>query len=50
MTVEIAQNVRVDVIRSTVTDKYVDTPPPPANQDKAAPASGGMFGKMFGKK
>jgi preprotein translocase subunit YajC len=50
VTIEIAQNVRVDVVRSTITDKYVDTPPPPANQDKATPASGGMFGKMFGKK
>jgi preprotein translocase subunit YajC len=51
VTVEIAQNVRIEVVRSTITDKYVDTPPPPANQDKAtAPASGGMFGKLFGKK
>jgi preprotein translocase subunit YajC len=51
VTVEVAQNVRVDVVRSTITDKYVDTPPPPANQDKStAPAGGGMFGKFLGKK
>ena len=51
MTVEIAPNVRIDVIRSTITDKYVDVPPPPANQDKpAASAGGGMFGKFLGKK
>ncbi|HWL68110.1 MAG TPA: preprotein translocase subunit YajC [Geminicoccus sp.] len=51
VTVEIAPNVRIDVVRSTISDKYVDTPPPPANQDKGAPAaSGGMFGRLLGKK
>jgi preprotein translocase subunit YajC len=51
VTIEIAPNVRVDVMRSTITDRYVDVPPPPANQDKpAAPAGGGIFGKLLGKK
>ena len=50
VTIEIAQNVRVDVVRSTITDKYADLPPPPANQDKPAAASGGMFGRLLGKK
>ncbi|HEX2529186.1 MAG TPA: preprotein translocase subunit YajC [Geminicoccus sp.] len=50
VTVEVAPNIRLDVVRSTITDKYVDTPPPPANQDKPAAASGGMFGRLLGKK
>ena len=51
VTVEVAPNIRLDVIRSTITDKYVDTPPPPANQDKpAATGGGGMFGRLLGKK
>jgi preprotein translocase subunit YajC len=53
MTIEVAPNIRIDVIRSTVTDKFVETPPAPANQDKTPPAAtgaGGLFGKLLGKK
>ena len=51
MTVEIAPNVRIDVIRSTITDKYVDVRRPgEPGQEPAASAGGGMFGKFLGKK
>ena len=50
VTVEIAQNVRVEVVRSTITDKYADLPPAAANQDKPGVSGGGMFGRLLGKK
>ena len=54
ITVEIAPNVRVEVVRSTISD-VLDRQPAPANVDRPAAQSrtsplGGFLGKLFPKK
>jgi preprotein translocase subunit YajC len=50
--VEIAPNVQVKVIRQTVADLLTKPAPASGNDNRAAaaPAGGGFFGKLLGKK
>ena len=51
LTVEIAPNVQVKVVRHTVADQLNKPVPSTSNDNsQAAAAGGGLFGKLFGKK